>query len=134
RQPQRAVERVALRLLQLDLELRAAARRLAPQQLLHRALQRRGERLQQRQPGLAPAVLQQGQLRRGAPHALAELREREAAGAPEVPEALPERHEIYVTRQVEGFFFTQGRHGFIVAEISHFFCYSPVYLGVAAGA
>ncbi|WP_242891059.1 hypothetical protein [Actinomadura litoris] len=36
---------------------------------------------------------------------------------------LPERDEIYVARQVEGFFWPQGRHRFMIAEFSMFFCY-----------
>jgi hypothetical protein len=50
-----------------------------------------------------------------------------------MPEPLPEGDQVGSTRQVEGFFWAQGRHRFMLAEISRIFCYSRVHSGVAPG-
>src|SRR5207248_11639776 len=61
RQTQRRERRIALRALQRDLQRRAPARRLGPQQLFDQGVEARGQALQQRQLGLPPAVLQHRQ-------------------------------------------------------------------------
>ncbi len=83
-----------LGLLQRDLQLRAAARRLVAQELFRRDRQRRGQRFDQRELRLAPPVFQQRQCRRRPPDPGAELGKGEAAGPPQVAQALPEGSEI----------------------------------------
>jgi len=65
-QAKRLVRGVPLRLLQADLELSAAARRLLLQQLGHGHAERGGKLLDKRQPRLALAVLDQREHRRRA--------------------------------------------------------------------
>jgi hypothetical protein len=62
RQAERRVGRRRLVVGQLDLQARAPARRLRTQQVLQRHAQRAGDRLQQAEPRLPLAVLDQGQL------------------------------------------------------------------------
>ena len=94
RQAERGVDRVALRLVERDLQLGPPARRLVPHQLVGGHAERVRERLDQGELGLAPAVLQQRQHRRGAADPLAELGERQAPAAPDVPQPLAEENEI----------------------------------------
>jgi len=88
------VERVALRLLQHDLQLRAAARRLVAQEILGRHRQRPGQGLDQRELRFPAPVLQQRQRRRRPPDPPAQLGERQATGAAQVAQALPEGSEV----------------------------------------
>ena len=94
RQAEVAVDRVLLRLLEGDLQLGPAARRLAPQQFRRWHRQRGRQRLDQRQLGLAAAVLDQRQHRGGTADPLAKLGQGQPLGAPGMPEPLAEYAEI----------------------------------------
>jgi hypothetical protein len=121
RQAERLVERVALCLLQRDLQLGAAGRRLFAKKLLHRDVERGRQPPQQRELGLPLAVLEQGELGRGTADAFSQLGQRQAPAAAQVTQPLPERNEIYVTRQVQRFFCLQGRHSLTLTEEVSFF-------------
>ena len=118
RQAQVPVDRVALRLLQGDLQLGPPAGRLAAQQFLGRHRQRGRQRLDQGQLGLAAAVLDQRQHRGRAADALAELGQRQPLGAAGVPEPLAEHPEIQALFG-EGFriFFCEDCHIFTLRRI-----------------
>jgi len=94
RQAEPGVGRVALCLVQADLKLRPAAGWLLLQQVADRHAERGGELLDQRKPGLALAVLDQRQDRRGPADFGPEIGEREALGPPRVPEPLTEHRKV----------------------------------------
>jgi hypothetical protein len=76
RQAERRVRRIPLGPFERDLQRRAAAGRVRPQQLVDRHPEGRRDRLQQRQLRLAPAVLDHRQRRGRAADGLGELGER----------------------------------------------------------
>src|SRR5690606_19724656 len=104
------VERVALRLLQRDLQLRPPVGGLPAQQLLDGHVERGRERLQQRQLGLALAVLQEGELARRPPDAFGQVSEGEPALLAQVLEPLPEGQQVELVRQRQLFFAGDGGH------------------------
>src|SRR5450755_216205 len=113
--------RIALRLLQGDLQLGAAARRLAPHQFVGRHGQRGGQRLDQRQFGLAAAVLQERQDRRRPADLLAELGQRETAGTPDMAQPLAEHAEVETSgsfRQGLLIFTCEDVHLFTITKFS----------------
>jgi hypothetical protein len=83
-----------LRLLEGDLKLGAAARRLLLQQLGHRQAESARELLDQRQPRLALAILDQREHRRGPAHLRAEIGQGQPLGPPRVPEPLTEHGQV----------------------------------------
>jgi hypothetical protein len=95
REAQRRVRRLGLEVGQLDLQTRAAARRLRPQQVLQRYAQRGRDGLQQAQPRLPLAVLDERQLRRRATHGRAELVQRHSVGPAQVSQPLPQRDQVH---------------------------------------
>ncbi len=105
-----AEDRPGLRALQLDLESRAPVGRLGRQKIGDFDAGRGGDRLQQRQLGLALAVLDQAQLAAGDPHQLAQLVECEPLRDPLVADAVAERG------QFEG----GGRHSLMIVKETHF--------------
>ncbi len=83
-----------LRAFQGDLESGTAVRRLPGDEIGHLRLGRLGDRLQQRELGLALAVLDQAQLRTGDADESTELVERESVLQPVVTDAVAESREV----------------------------------------
>ena len=94
RQAEALVQRVALRLLDRDLELGAAVGGLFAKKFLDRHLKGHGERLEQGQLRLAPAVLQERQLRRRSADTFPQVREGVVANLTQMTKALTERHKV----------------------------------------
>ncbi len=101
-----AEDRALLRAFQGDLESGTAVRRLPGDEIGHLRLGRLGDRLQQRELGLALAVLDQAQLRTGDADESTELVEREPVLQPVVTDAVAESREVDAG----------GRHSLSVAK------------------
>ena len=88
------VQRVVLRALDGDLELGAARRRGGVEQLVRGDLERVGQGPDERQRGLALAVLEPRQVRRLPSDARTEVRQGEVACLPQVAQPLPEHERV----------------------------------------
>ena len=110
RDAQLAEDRAGLRALQLDLQRGAPVRRLGREQIGDFDAGRRRDRLQERELGLALAVLDEAELAAGDPDQLAQLVEREAPRDPLMADAVAER----------GQFERGGGHSLMIAKETHF--------------
>jgi hypothetical protein len=93
-QAERRVRRVALGVLQLDLQAGAAARRFGAKQITQGYAERARDRLEQAQARLPAAVLDERELRRRPPDRGTELFQGEPLGASYVAEPLAQRDEV----------------------------------------